>query len=154
MQATEGLAVRSVIRIFAFLAFVFAGAGSAPAQAPAEVSLLGSLDCQVTYPEVVVQRYRKIRCLYLPLQGAFPGFVKLTGALTPKGPPPSGTRAVWGVYSVKPVSSLRGTYARRSDTRMLISASKTEFRPMADVPGEEVGRNLAFDATGLILALP
>jgi len=37
---------------------------------------------------------------------------------------------------------------------MLISASKTEFRPMADVPGEEVGRNLAFDATGLILALP
>src|SRR3972149_9291256 len=97
MQATEGLAVRGVIRIFPFLAFVFAGAGSAPAQAPAEVSLLGSIDCQVTYPEVVVQRYRKIRCLYLPLQGAFPSFVKLTGALTPKGPLPSGARAVWGV---------------------------------------------------------
>ena len=147
--------MRSAIRIFAFLiASVIAGAGSAPAQAQAEVPLLGSLDCQVVYPEAVVQRYRKIRCLYLPLQGAFPGFVKLTGSLTPIGPPPTGTRAVWGVYSLKPFSSLRGTYAQRSGTRMLISASKTEFRPMADVPGEEVGRNLAFDATGLILALP
>lgn len=147
--------MRNVIRFFAFLvAFVVAGAGPAPAQAPAEVSLLGSLDCQVTYPEVVVQRYRKIRCLYLPLHSQVPGFVKLTGSLTPKGPPPSGTRAVWGVYSLKPVSSLRGTYAQRSGTSMLISASKTEFRPMADVPGEDVGRNLAFDATGLTLVVP
>lgn len=147
--------MRSVIRIFAFLiASVIAGAGSVPAQAQAEALLLGSLDCQVVYSEAVVWRYRKIRCLYLPLYSNVPGFEKLTGSLTPKGPPPSGTRAVWGVYSVKPLSSLRGTYVRHSTTRMLISASKTEFRPMADVPGEDVGRNLAFDATGLILALP
>ena len=147
--------MRSIVHFFAFLvAFVIAGAGSAPAQEPAEVPLLGSLDCQVTYPEVVVQRYRKIRCLFLPLQSQVPGFEELIGTLTPIGPPPSGTRAVWGVYSVKPFSSLRGKYAQRSGTRMLISASKTEFRPMADVPGEQVGRNLAFDATGLILTLP
>jgi hypothetical protein len=146
--------VRSIVHFFALLVtLVAAGAGSAPAQEPAEVPLLGSLDCQVTYPEVVVQRYRKIRCLFLPLQSQVPAFEELTGTLTPIGPPPTGTRAVWGVYSLKPVTSLRGTYAQRSGTRMLIGASKTEFRPMADVPGEEVGRNLAFDATGLVLTL-
>ena len=140
----------SFVRLSAVLiAFVVAGADSAWAQ-PA---LLGSLDCQVVYPEAVVQRYRKIRCLFLPLHGNIPGFEKLTGSLTPKGPPPSGPRAVWGVYSLKPLSSLRGTYARHPGKRVLVGASKTELRPMADVPGEEIGRNLAFDATGLTLVV-
>lgn len=145
--------MRNVIGFLAFL-IVFIIAAARPAPAQDEVPLVGSLDCQVRYLEAVVQRYRKISCLYLPLDGALPGFVKLIGSLTPKGPPPSGMRVVWGVYSLQPVSSLLGTYARRSGTSILISASKTEFRPIADVPGEEVGRNLAFDATGLILALP
>jgi len=141
--------VGSFVRLSAFaIAFVVA-ADSASAQ-PA---LVGSLDCQVVSPAAVVQRYRKIRCLYLPFHGNPPGFEKLIGSLAPKGPPPSGPRAVWGVYSPQPLSSLRGTYARRAGTRTLVGASATELRPIADVPGEEVGRNLAFDATGLTLTV-
>jgi hypothetical protein len=143
--------MRGFARLWAFvIASVVANAGSASAQA----SLVGSLDCQVVYSEAVVQRYRKIRCLYLSLHDYAPGFEKLTGSLTPKGPPPSGPRAVWGVYSLKPFSSLRGDYARRSGTETLVGPSKTELRPIADVPGEEIGRNLAFDATALILVVP
>ncbi len=141
---------RRLCLLVAIIAFAGAGAGSASAQA----SLAGSLDCQVVYPASVALRYFKIRCLYLPLHGYPPGFEQLTGSLTPKGPPPSGLRTVWGVYSQQPLSSLAGTYARRTDTRVLVSASATELRPIANVPGEEIGHNLAFDATALILVVP
>jgi|ERR1700674_353198 len=139
----------SAIRFIAFLfAFVIAGAGPAPAQ----VALVGMLDCQVTRLQIT-RAFLSTLCSFRPV-GALD--VKMyTGLLTlPSNPSQTSRGASWGVYSSQPLLSVDGTYSNsRAGQSILIGsgATPTELRPLADVPGEEDGPNLAPRATELIL---
>lgn len=138
----------SAIRFIAFLfAFVIAGAGPAPA----EGILIGSLDCQMTRLQVT-RALVSMSCLYWPSRSA--SAKTYTGLLTLPDNPSQPARAVWGVYSTQLRLSLEGTFSKSQPGQFVLigsGADPTELRPLADVPGEEDGPNLASGATELIL---
>jgi hypothetical protein len=139
--------VRNVIRFLAFLvAFVITGAGPAPAQG----FLIGSLDCGST--GVMVSRtVVAMRCSFLPLFG----YASFKGILTlPARPFQRSGHAAWGVYSSTQFPSLVGQYVMpQTGEDKLVGATELqpELRPLADVPGEQDGPNLAIRARRLTL---
>jgi hypothetical protein len=141
--------VRNVIRFLVFLvAFVIVGAGPAPAQG----ALVGTLDCQVTRLQVS-RAFLSTLCSFWPF-GALAAKT-YTGLLTlPIDPLQPSHGATWGVYSSQPLLSVDGTYSKSRPGQFILigsGADPTELRPLADVPGEEDGPNLASRATELIL---
>jgi hypothetical protein len=130
-------------RIFFLLAFIaaaFAGScGTASAQ-----FLAGTVDCRAT-PSVTPLGF-PARCVFWPIVGiptVSNGNIRMIGRPTPL----RGARAVWVVYSSGViVPALQGVFARAAGSGAWLiggPGNSIQLRPAEDVPGEDVGRNLA-----------
>lgn len=128
------------VRISFFAAaLLVGGVGSASAQL-----LAGTLDCGVD-PQVRVSGTLSASCTYWPFPG-LPSTSKGVARLLPMRGPSSG-HMVWGVYSSGViVPLLQGTFVTPAGGGgRLIGrpGNLITLDPMADVPGEGVGHNLA-----------
>jgi hypothetical protein len=131
-------------RIFFLLAFVAAAFAGSSGSASAQL-FAGTVDCRASGSAVSLGGFAA-RCVFWPIIGiptVSMGNVRILGRVTPL----RDARAVWTVYSSGViVPGLQGLFVRTAGTGTWLVGSPAnliQLRPAEDVPGEDVGRNLA-----------